>query len=145
MSSARDLGLALGPGHSPHLEREGQVLGHAHVREQRVVLEHHADAALVRRHVVDVAPPEADLAMGGLLEPCEHHQAGGLAGPGRPQHGQELALRDGQVEVLHDQRLAVIALLHPVELNEGRVALSHGHPCALPILGRSPALSQGPG
>ena len=39
-----DLGLA----DVAHLQREGEVLVDRHVREQRIVLEHHADAALVR-------------------------------------------------------------------------------------------------
>jgi hypothetical protein len=34
-------------------QRKGHVLGHGHVREQRIALEHHAHAALVRRKALD--------------------------------------------------------------------------------------------
>jgi hypothetical protein len=86
----------------PHLEREGQILGHRHVREESVVLEHHADTALVGRHVVDRRLVEIDLAMGRRLEAGQHHEARGLARPGRPQHGEKLAAFDVEVEVFDD-------------------------------------------
>ncbi|MNO25436.1 hypothetical protein D3C76_152720 [compost metagenome] len=75
-----DVGLA----QVAHGQREGQVLGHGHVREQRVVLEHHADVALVRRHVVDRAPGQQNFAGGRCFETGEHHQASGLTGTGWP-------------------------------------------------------------
>ena len=37
------------PSDAPHFERKGDVLRRRHVREQRVVLKHHADVAPVRR------------------------------------------------------------------------------------------------
>jgi hypothetical protein len=115
LQRALDLCLALGLAEFPHLEREGEILGHRHVRKQRVVLEHHPDLALVRRDVVDRPAVEQNLAMGGGFEPRQHHQAGRLARARRAQHGQKLALTDVEVQVLDDQRLAVIALLDPVE------------------------------
>jgi hypothetical protein len=101
------------------------------VREQRVVLEHHPDAALVRRDVVDRLAVERDLAMGRGLETGQHHQAGRLARPRGSEHGQKLSLADLKVQVLHDQRLAVIAFLDAVEGDE-RVGLAGGQtsfPC----------------
>ena len=59
---------------------------------------------------------------GRRLEAGEHHQAGGLARAGRPEQRQELAAADVEVEILHDQRLAVVALLHVVEGDERGVA-----------------------
>ncbi|MNP01130.1 hypothetical protein D3C76_929340 [compost metagenome] len=109
-----DVGLA----EVAHAQRKGQVLGHGHVREQRVVLEHHADVALVRRHVVDRAPGQLDFTGGGGFEAGQHHQAGGLARAGRAKQGEELALADIQVEVFDDQRLAVVALLHTTEADQ---------------------------
>jgi hypothetical protein len=67
---------------------------HRRMRKQRVVLKRHADAALVRRHLVDVDPVEDDLTIGSRLKPSEHHQAGGFARAGRPQHGQKFPLPD---------------------------------------------------
>ena len=51
-----------------HLQAEGDVAGDGEMRKQRVVLEHHADVALVRRQCGDVAPGEFDLARVGLRE-----------------------------------------------------------------------------
>src|SRR5690606_31114543 len=108
----------VGARHAAYAQGERQVLGHGHVREQRVVLEHHAYVALVRRQFVQGATIEQNLAGGRSFEPGQHHQAGGLAGPGRAEQGQELALADIQVEILDDQRLAVIALLHTAEAHQ---------------------------
>ena len=65
--------------HVAHLQRESQVLGHGHVGKQRVVLEHHANAALVRRRVVDGLALHIDFAMGCGLKTRQHHQGGGFA------------------------------------------------------------------
>ena len=48
-----DLGVALRLGHAGEAQREGHVVAHRHVRVERVGLEHHGEAALVGRHVVD--------------------------------------------------------------------------------------------
>ncbi|MCY1537219.1 hypothetical protein D9M68_727070 [compost metagenome] len=117
----------VGLAQAAHREREGQVLGHRHVREQCVVLEHHADVTLVRGHVVDRATAQQDLAIGGGFEPGEHHQAGGLAGAGRPEQGEELAFANVQVEVFDDQGLAVVALLHAAKADQDVAAFCIGH------------------
>ena len=118
--------------HVAHLQRECKILVDRHVREQRIVLEHHADAALVRGHVVDRLVLQVDFAVGGGLEARKHHEGGGLAGTRWAKHGQELALGNVQVEVLHDERFAVIALLHIDEAN---------HRVACRVLGHSPVSS----
>ena len=56
-------------------------------------------------------PVEQDLAVRRRLEARQHHQRGRLARARRPEQRQELALGDVEVEVLDDQRFAVIALL----------------------------------
>ena len=99
-----------------HLQGEREVLAHRHVRKQRVVLEHHADAALPGRNLLHGAPTDADGARRRRLEAGEHHQARGLAGSGRPQEGQELAPADPQIEVAHHPRPAVEALADSFEL-----------------------------
>ena len=60
-------------------QREAHVGPDRHVRIKRVVLEHHGDVALFRRHVVDHAIADADLAAGDVLEPGNHAQQGRLA------------------------------------------------------------------
>jgi hypothetical protein len=104
--------------HAAHGQREREVLGHRHVREQGVVLEHHADVALVRRHVVDGTPGQQDFARGRRFKTGEHHQAGGLAGAGRSEQGEEFAFANVQVEVFDDQVLAVVALLHSTKADQ---------------------------
>ncbi|MNG93382.1 hypothetical protein D3C79_523480 [compost metagenome] len=124
-----DVGLA----QVAHAQREGQVFGHGHVREQGVVLEHHADVTLVRRHVVDRAPGQLDFTRGRGFETGQHHQAGGLARTRGAKQGEELALADVQVEVFDDQRFAVVALLHTTEtdqrLADGSVRIRLAHAC----------------
>src|SRR5918994_6015711 len=58
---------------------EGDVVGHAQEREQRVALEHGVDLALVRRGPDHVDPVEQDAPVGGLLEPGDQAQGGRLA------------------------------------------------------------------
>ena len=70
------------------------------MREQRVVLEHDADIALVRRHEGHIAVAEMDRARRGLDEAAEDAEQRGLAGTGRPEQGDELARRDIEGDVI---------------------------------------------
>lgn len=106
-----------------HAQREAQVVGHRHVRKQRIVLEHHADVAAVGRHPVDDLAVEADLAAGGRLEAGEHHQAGGLARTGRPEQGEELAAANVEIQVPHDEGFAVVGLLDVAKADVGCLAV----------------------
>jgi hypothetical protein len=54
--------LDLRPGPPLHLQAEGNVPPHGHVREQRVVLKHHAEAALLRTEQVDALLVQPDAA-----------------------------------------------------------------------------------
>ena len=84
--------FTLGFAHLSDFKREAQVFGNRHMREKGVVLEHHADATLVRWNIVDRLPIKANIAVGCRLKPCEHHQAGRLARTRWPKHCQKLAL-----------------------------------------------------
>ncbi len=109
---------------SADLERKGQIAAHRHVREQGVVLEHHADAPLVGRQIVNRPAADPDRARRRRLESGEHHQAGRLAGAGRPEQSQELASFDLQVQAPHHEVAAVVALVYANELNVGDGALA---------------------
>ena len=74
-------------------------LPHRHVREQRVVLEHHAEAALLRRELVDARLVQPDRAAGHVQQPGDAVQRGGLAAAGRAEQGDELAPPDRQRDV----------------------------------------------
>ena len=83
-----------------HLEAEGDVLRDAHVREQRVGLEHHRGVALVRRHVGHAPVVEPDLAAVGRDEARHHAQGGGLAAARWAEQRDELAVADLEVDVI---------------------------------------------
>ncbi len=72
------LGLRLA-GNAALLQAVADIVGDAHMREEGVVLEHHADPALVRRQPGDGTVLEQDLACRGRLEAGQHHERGGLA------------------------------------------------------------------
>src|SRR4029077_13410494 len=66
-------------GHLLLTQPVAHVLGHVHVREERVVLEDRVDVAAIRRHAGDGLPGEQDLAAGRLLEARDHPECRGLA------------------------------------------------------------------
>src|ERR1700692_3647196 len=91
------------------------------MREQRIVLEHETDIALVRRQAGDVLPTQADVTGVGMLESRDHPQRGGLAAARWAEQGQELARRDVQVYVSRRVDLALHAVRkafrHAVDLD----------------------------
>ncbi len=98
--AAVDLGLVrLG-----EAQAEGHVLVDAHVRIERVGLEHHGDVALGRRHVVDLAPADRDLAGGDLLQPGDQAQQGRLAAARGTDEDDELAVLHLEIDVVEDLR-----------------------------------------
>ena len=112
-----DLGLVLLA--APRSVRD--VVPHRHVREQRVVLEHGVDVALVRWHPRDVDPLEPDRAFGRSLETRDHPQRGRLPAAGRAEQREELARGDGEVR-LGDRDVVREALRDVVDLDD-RAAL----------------------
>jgi hypothetical protein len=87
-------------GHTCDLQREAHVVGHAHVRVERVVLEHHRDVPVARREVGHLPRADADGSHVDVFEPGQHPQAGGLAAAGRPDEDQELAVGDLEVQLV---------------------------------------------
>ena len=61
------------------VETEGDVVGHGHMRIDRVVLEHHGDVPVFRLKVIDDAPVDSDLAAADFLKSCNHPQRRRLA------------------------------------------------------------------
>ncbi|MNV39841.1 hypothetical protein D3C71_1314320 [compost metagenome] len=90
-----------------HLKTKRHVFGHRHVREQRVVLEHQAQAALVGRHAADVTAVQHDAAARGFDKASNHLQGGRLAATRRPQQRNEFAPVHGQAQLLHGGGLAI--------------------------------------
>ncbi len=78
----------------------GDVLGHRHVREERVVLEDRVDVALVGSDALHVLARDPDVALVGLLEPGQHAQGRRLAAPARTEQRQELPRLHVEVEAV---------------------------------------------
>jgi hypothetical protein len=77
-----------------HAQAESHVVEHAHVAEQRVVLEHEADVAFAHMGVGGVLAVEQHAAAVRRLEPGDDAQQRGLAAAGRAQQRDQLAGRE---------------------------------------------------
>src|SRR5262249_47104945 len=100
---------SLGGPRRRHLARPqaiGDVTGDGEVGEHRIVLEHHADVAQMRRQPVDPPVGEADLAGIELAEARDHAQQRGLAAARWPQQREELALADVEIDGAHTAEAA---------------------------------------
>ena len=93
-----DAGLDLGLRHAAVAQAIGHVVVDAHVRVERVILEHHGDVALGRLDLVDDAAADIDLACGDGLEPRDHAQQRGFAAAGGADQHAELAVGDVEVD-----------------------------------------------
>ena len=102
----------LGTRRTAQAQAEGHVLEHGHVRIQRVVLEHHRDVAVLRRHVVHQRAVDVDLPIGRFLEAGDHAQGSALAAAGRADEHDELLVGDVQVDA--SNRLHLVEPLHDV-------------------------------
>ena len=74
-----------------HLQPEGDVVAHAHVRIERVGLEHHRQPTLGRRHVDDVDAVDEDVRRRSRPRARDQAQQRGLAAARRPDEHHELA------------------------------------------------------
>src|SRR5205085_10408749 len=70
------------------------VAAHGHVRPERVILEHHADVARVRRQPLDATLAEADLARIDGGEARDQPQQCGLAAARRAEQREQLTVGD---------------------------------------------------
>src|SRR3712207_8266900 len=80
----------LAAGHLAHLQPEGHVVEHRHLRVERVVLEDHGDVSVARRDALDRAVADPDAPARHALEPGEQPQGGGLRSE---EHTSELQSR----------------------------------------------------
>ncbi len=111
-------------GRAPAVEAEGDVVGDRQVREQRVVLEHHADAArLGRAHRAAAAD---DLAGDGDLPAGQRHEAGDgaqhrrlAAARGAEQAGDGVG-RQLERQPAHGRRVAAVGDGDVAHAEEGR-------------------------
>ena len=99
-----------------HREAEGDVVEHGHVGKQRVVLEHHADAATAHRDVLHRYPADGDFAAVGLDKAGDGAQQGGLAAAAGAQQRTERAVGEVEGDAIERRGLAV-ALGDAVDLD----------------------------
>src|SRR5690606_11706193 len=110
------VGVNLHRGYLAHLQAEGDVVGHAHVGKEGVRLENRVHRPLVGRPEPHLLPVDLERPFGGVLETGDHAEGGGLAAARRPEEGEELAVADGQLEVVDRHHLAE-ALRDPDEFD----------------------------
>src|SRR6185437_15997447 len=90
----------IGAGEPLLLEAECDVSLDAHVREERVGLEHHVYRARVRRHAAHILPLDVQRARGRLLESGKHAQERRLAGPRAAEEAEDLAAMNLERDVI---------------------------------------------
>jgi len=126
--------LGLSVGRAAHLEEETEVAAALEVGIERVVLEDHADVAILHRHLAHVLFTVVDFAGVAGVQPRDDAQQGALAAAGRSDYGQRLAIRNGQGDVV--ERLDASAGCGPVDLRLGRHPVREG---AIVLLAGLPA------
>ena len=118
-----DLGLRL----AQHLQAKADVVGHRHVREQRVGLEDGVDRPLERRQRRDVLAVEQDFAVGRIVEAGDQPQQRRLSATGRAEQREEFVFadRDGDIVERPDRSWPVPRkiLVTPFASTAGRMAV----------------------
>ena len=108
------------------LEPEGDVLADREVREERVVLEHHAEVAALGRHAGHLLAVHQDAAGVGDLEPGQAAQERRLAAAARAEERHDRAALDLEREVAQHLALAepLGEILDP-QKSRGQSKISH--------------------
>ena len=96
---ARHSSLRLGRGDAAHAQSETDVAPHRHVRKQRIVLEYHAETALLRGQDVDAQLIQPDAAARERQQSGNAIQRSGLAAARRAEQRDELAPGHGDGEL----------------------------------------------
>src|SRR5450432_850182 len=102
------LTLRRAPRKFAHAQAERDVVEHAHVFEQRVVLEHETDAPFLHAQVGGVDVAETDTALVDRLQSRNRTQQRGFAGAGRPEQREQFARRDLELDIAQGNDIAVV-------------------------------------
>src|SRR5690606_18140325 len=112
--------LDLGLGRAAQLHRIGHVFTHAHMRIERVGLEHHGDAAPGGGDIVDDAPADFERAAADAFEAGNAAQQGGLATAGGADKDHELTRPDVEIDVLEDLHgTKILAQVRDLDVGHG--------------------------
>jgi len=132
----------LGRPHPPNAERKLDVVGDAHVAEERVMLEDESDATVARRDSRDVAPVERNPPVIDLDETRDGAEQGALAAAARAEQDEFLVLLDLERDVV-DDRMRLIPLGDLVECDgHGRIRKPEGGAAWRLVPARSQGQSQ---
>ena len=108
-------------GPAPSAQRESHILEDVQVGKDRIILKHHAETALLRRHRGDILAVEEDGALIWPHKPGDHHQSGGLARARRPEQRKEFARRDRDGDGI-DHGFLAVAFAQPAQLDRAPAA-----------------------
>ena len=138
-----DEAVALGRLLLADAEAEGDVLPHAHAGEQGIVLEHHADLALVAREPGDGLAVDVDLAGGRLDEPRQGAQRGCLSAARGSKQREEfprfhLEIKAGDGGEVAEGDFDVLETDHGTCLSGGGAGVCTDRAGLQPAAGRSP-------
>ena len=97
---------AFGLGQLAHLQAELDVVGYCQMGKQRIVLEHHGNAALGRRQMGDVATIDAHRTRAGRIQSGNHAQGGGFSAARRAQQNTKRAWLNSQIHGLQGRGVA---------------------------------------
>ncbi len=107
-----------------HFQAEGHVAFHRHIGKQRIALEHHADAALLRRQRHQILALQQNVPAVDRSQAGQAAQQRRFAAAARPQQGDELPLFGGEIDILKHLSLAIVFV------QAGDVEISHRvNPC----------------
>src|SRR5207253_11166436 len=148
VEDAVDLVADLSTRQAADLEAEADVLGHRHVGPDRVRLEDHRHAALLRGQRApgrgDRAPVQLDGALARVEKAGDHAQGGGLAAARRAEQRDELAARQRQRRAVHRREgaeaagdLAQDQLAHAAALSLERRSMKSRPTSRKPIITRA--------
>ena len=88
-------------------QAEGHIIEYIHVREYRIVLEHHADVPLVGGDIVYDAVVDPERAAFDGVESDDHAQQRRFAAAGGPKQREKLARPDFKRQAVNDRVVAV--------------------------------------
>ena len=72
------------------------------MRVERIILEHHRDAAFCRRKLIDSLPVDVDFAAIRLFKAGNQPKKGRFSAAGRPDKDREFFLFDLQIDIADD-------------------------------------------
>jgi hypothetical protein len=102
------------------VQREREVLAHAHVRVERIVLKDHGNVTVFGRHVVHESVADVQVSCRDRLESSDHAQCRALPAPRRSDQHDELSVADIEIDAVNrDVTTVLIYFAHAVQADVG--------------------------